>query len=550
MRYIRLSSAVICFFILLCAMSLYISADYEAEGKIVVAIDPGHGGIDGGSDKGTYAEKVYNMKLSEYLKAALEENGNFRVVMTREDDILLKFPQRALSAAEGGADVILSMHCNTVAETYVSGATTFVSLIERYNASDLAGMILDNIYSSVGIPRGKVQIRYDTGDALGVYYWNDEHQWDMPGAAEYGTVSDYYSLNTWASKFGIPSIIIEHGYLTNSFDLSVLDSDDNLKKIAQAEADALASYYLDHEHVFGDYERDYPSNCMFTGTESRRCSICGIKSGTRSLEPDPEGHFWRKTDSKEPTCTEGGYVNYVCQITYSLNNKGYPCDSHEYTETLPATGHDFEIISETKPTHTENGITLKRCRKCGIEEKEEIYGEGHNYELIDESPSTCTEEGYAKYICSVCGDEYTEILPVSGHDYEVTEDREATHTEDGILIRICKMCGDKVEEIREAEGHDFVETGLVEPTCTEYGKRTMKCTVCGEEKEYDILPLGHIPVDLEDGGIICERCGEVIKAAPFRLSARQIAAIAIGGLSLIAAAATLVILLSRRRKIR
>ena len=99
MRYIRLSSAVICFFILLCAMSLYISADYEAEGKIVVAIDPGHGGIDGGSDKGTYAEKVYNMKLSEYLKAALEENGNFRVVMTREDDILLKFPQRALSAA-------------------------------------------------------------------------------------------------------------------------------------------------------------------------------------------------------------------------------------------------------------------------------------------------------------------------------------------------------------------------------------------------------------------------------------------------------------------
>ncbi|MBQ2120442.1 MAG: hypothetical protein II197_05745, partial [Peptococcaceae bacterium] len=46
--------------------------------------------------------------------------------------------------------------------------------------------------------------------------------------------SDYFSINTWGSKFGVPSLIVEHGYLSNSGDRALMDQDETLRKIAEA----------------------------------------------------------------------------------------------------------------------------------------------------------------------------------------------------------------------------------------------------------------------------------------------------------------------------
>ncbi|MBE6616908.1 MAG: N-acetylmuramoyl-L-alanine amidase [Ruminococcaceae bacterium] len=515
MRFIKYFLAILLAAVLL---ALPAAADIEKNGKVVIVIDPGHGGVDGGSDKGTVPEKVYNMKLSEYLRDALEATGLFEVYMTRETDVYLKYLPRIMVAKEAGADLVISMHCNTVYENWVRGSSAYVSLIEDYCADDVANLLLDYLGEAVSIPRGQVYTRADTGDSLGVYYWDYEKQWDMPGAWWLGKVSDYYSISTWSSKFGIPSVIIEHGYLTNWSDLAVLDNDDDLRKMAQAEADALVAYYTGHYHEFGEYEVDFPSNCTFVGTESRRCTICGARSGIRPLPASPDNHFWRQTGSAQVSCESDGYVSYVCQIAYNANDKGYPCDVHTYFTNEKSPGHDYNVLEDSEPTHDKDGLLHKVCRTCGHEIREVRAGEGHNWELAESVAPTCEADGADNYICSVCGETKTEVLTTSGHEFDIVSDTQATHTEDGFFKQICKICGKEESEVRAAEGHSFTEiVAETLPTCTEDGKRASKCTVCGEIIDEVLPATGHTEVYSEDGRErSCATCGRILYTAPLK----------------------------------
>ena len=125
------------------------------EGKVLVAIDPGHGGIDPGASREGVTEKDLALAFGLELRAALEASGRFEVVMTRESDVFVSLRDRVEMARSAGADVFLSLHLNTVAEGDVSGATVYAlsetasdasakALAEFENQSDtLAG--LDNV---------------------------------------------------------------------------------------------------------------------------------------------------------------------------------------------------------------------------------------------------------------------------------------------------------------------------------------------------------------------------------------------------------------------
>ena len=526
-------------------------ADLAADGKIVVVIDAGHGGIDGGTAVGTHTEKEYNLKLAQYLAATLEANGNFTVVLTRDTDVYLTYLERVLIARDANADLFLAMHCNSIDYDYVSGTAAYISVVDRFSAAKLAGKILDNISASVPIKRGNVETREDTGDSSGIYYWSEEYQWDMPGAAELRQKSDYYSVNTWSSKFGFPSIIIEHGYLSNANDLSVLDDDGSLWSIAAAEAQAIIDFYTNHEHVYGDVTADFPSNCVFPGTASKHCTICGAKSGTTALPAAPENHWWRTLESREPTCTEDGYIHKLCQISYNLADRDYPIEAHEVEEVLPATGHSYTVIEELPAGHGTDGRITRRCEVCGDITLETLPGEPHTYEVTEEHEPTCTENGVRTERCTVCGDTRTEEIPATGHTYENVEQVNATDEKDGYILWRCSVCGDETtevlsscehefdveeipptcteggsvkstcticgyerEEVLPATGHDYEVQTQVEPTCTEDGYRSLKCKVCGDETTETIPATEHLYVTIkEEGGKItkvCAICGDEI----------------------------------------
>jgi len=82
----------------------------------VVVLDPGHGGAypnDGAHGRGGLVEKDVALAVALQTKEAMEEAG-VTVVLTREADADLPLARRAQIANEAGADLFLSIHCNSM----------------------------------------------------------------------------------------------------------------------------------------------------------------------------------------------------------------------------------------------------------------------------------------------------------------------------------------------------------------------------------------------------------------------------------------------------
>jgi N-acetylmuramoyl-L-alanine amidase len=81
----------------------------------VIAIDPGHGGVDQGTENRglEYKEKVFTLDVAQRLKALLEKGG-YTVVLTRTKDVTVDKPMRVILANRAKADVFVSIHFNSL----------------------------------------------------------------------------------------------------------------------------------------------------------------------------------------------------------------------------------------------------------------------------------------------------------------------------------------------------------------------------------------------------------------------------------------------------
>ncbi len=102
----------------------------------VIAIDPGHGGIDTGTQNKALKlnEKTFTLDVSLRLRALLQKEG-YKVVMTRTDDRFIPLPDRAEIANKAGADLFISIHFNSVENApAVLGTETF-AMTPQYQRS-------------------------------------------------------------------------------------------------------------------------------------------------------------------------------------------------------------------------------------------------------------------------------------------------------------------------------------------------------------------------------------------------------------------------------
>jgi len=99
---------------LLCCLSAAAAA--ETGRALVVVLDPGHGGAyphDGAHGRRGLVEKDVALAVAQRVKQELEQSG-VTVVLTREADADLPLARRAQIANEAGADLFLSIHCNSM----------------------------------------------------------------------------------------------------------------------------------------------------------------------------------------------------------------------------------------------------------------------------------------------------------------------------------------------------------------------------------------------------------------------------------------------------
>ncbi len=97
----------------------------------VVVVDAGHGGKDPGAT-GVRGLKEKNVTLASALELArvLRERGDFKVVLTREDDTFVPLSDRSKAANDIDADLFVSLHCNASGNSRETGFEVY-SVSER-----------------------------------------------------------------------------------------------------------------------------------------------------------------------------------------------------------------------------------------------------------------------------------------------------------------------------------------------------------------------------------------------------------------------------------
>jgi N-acetylmuramoyl-L-alanine amidase len=98
----------------------------------VVVIDPGHGGRDPGAMAGNAREKNIvldiALKLGNYISNAFPEVD---IIYTRKTDVFVPLYKRAEIANKNNADLFISIHVNSVSQSYVQGTETFILGMHR-----------------------------------------------------------------------------------------------------------------------------------------------------------------------------------------------------------------------------------------------------------------------------------------------------------------------------------------------------------------------------------------------------------------------------------
>jgi len=113
-----------------------------------VCLDPGHGGGDAGAVYGKIYESNLNLEVALKVKTILEEN-NYKVFLTRTNNILLAKRERAYYCNSIKADILVSIHHNSYEnDRAIDYATTLY-----YKESDqlLANSILESTSKKLAI---------------------------------------------------------------------------------------------------------------------------------------------------------------------------------------------------------------------------------------------------------------------------------------------------------------------------------------------------------------------------------------------------------------
>lgn len=106
-------------------------------------------------------------------------------------------------------------------------------------------------------------------------------------------------------------------------------------------------------------------------------------------------------------------------------------------------------------TCTEAGSKVRKCTKCGEEERDILEATGHNYRSSVTKQSTCTSKGVESYTCTRCGHTYTKDIDPLGHNYSANT-VEPTCTEGGYTTYTCTRCSHSYQgDTKSALGHSY-----------------------------------------------------------------------------------------------
>jgi N-acetylmuramoyl-L-alanine amidase len=92
---------------------------------VLIYIDAGHGGKDGGASSNGIKEKDIVLTICKKIQTKLDDFVGVTVAMSRETDVFLTLEQRTQKANNMDADCLLSVHCNSATSTSAKGFESY-----------------------------------------------------------------------------------------------------------------------------------------------------------------------------------------------------------------------------------------------------------------------------------------------------------------------------------------------------------------------------------------------------------------------------------------
>ena len=184
-----------------------------------ICLDAGHYGKYNQSPANkAYYESEMNWKLHNMLKMYLEQYG-FEVILTRADQAKdMALTTRGKKAK--GCDLLLSIHSNAVGD----GVNENIDYPVVYKPLNGSG---DEIAEKLAKCIADVMVTKQNGRT----------------SAKEGKNGDYYGVIRGATSVGVPGLILEHSFHTNTRATNWLLHENNLDKMAKAEAEVLAAFF-------------------------------------------------------------------------------------------------------------------------------------------------------------------------------------------------------------------------------------------------------------------------------------------------------------------
>ncbi len=232
----------------------------RAWNKRVIAIDPGHGGVDPGtlSRSGT-REKQITLALALAIDKRLQRSGRYRVVLTRDRDVFVRLRDRVAKARAAGAELFISIHADAIKNRSVRGISVYTlsekasdkeaaALAEKENKADLiAGIDLTGETPEV------TNILIDLAQRESM---NQSTRFAADLVKELRGVTGILHNTHRFAGFAvlkapdIPSVLLEVGFLSNRYDERALKSGKYRARLAAALTRAVDRYFLRVEEAY------------------------------------------------------------------------------------------------------------------------------------------------------------------------------------------------------------------------------------------------------------------------------------------------------------
>ncbi|RLD95639.1 MAG: hypothetical protein DRI93_02290 [Aquificota bacterium] len=229
------------------------AAKEKKERHFIIVIDPGHGGDDPGAIHNGIVEKRVVFSIAKKLANLLNSTTGFRAYLTRKGDYYLPLRKRVEIAHDYKADLFISIHCNAAPNRRARGAMVFA--LSNKGATDNVSRMLARIENTADMMEveftKKREVNYILLDLAQDYSRVESEKFARLALRSLVRFTGMPWGGVKKARFtvlknpGIPSVLVEVGFLTNRREARLLRSGLFQTRVAIALADAVEDYFKD-----------------------------------------------------------------------------------------------------------------------------------------------------------------------------------------------------------------------------------------------------------------------------------------------------------------